>query len=158
MPELTADIEGLQELRARFANSPMVMREAAHDTLEVATFVAEGAAKEAAPIDKGILRGAIDSVIHNEGMETVAVVGTNIEYAPYQEFGTGIYGPTGTPITPKRGKFLVFQSKGGGLVFARSVSGSRPRRFMAKGLQAVRSNMGKINDAAIQAVKKKLRF
>lgn len=158
MPQLTADFEGAREIRARFANSPILMREAARDTLQVATLVAEGAAKENAPIDKGLLRGSIHSEIQNEGMEVVGVVGTNIEYAPYQEFGTGIFGPTGTPITPKRAKVLVFPGKGGGLVFARSVSGSRPRKFMAKGLQAVRNNMAKIQDAAIQSVKRKLGF
>lgn len=158
MPQLIADLQGAKEIRNRFSRSPMLMREAAQETLQVATLVAEGAAKEAAPIDRGILRGSIHSEVRGVGFEMVGIVGTNLEYAPYQEFGTGIYGPKATPIVPKQAKFLVFRNSAGNLVFARSVSGSRPRKFMAKGLQAVKDNMGKIRDAGIQAAKRKLGF
>ena len=155
--QLGGQIQGMKELQQRFSRSPALIKEAAVDTLQVATFVAEGAAKENAPIDKGLLRGSIHSQIQNEGLDTIGVVGTNLEYAPYQEFGTGIYGPSGQPITPKRSSVLAFKV-GGTTVFARSVAGTKPKRFMAKGLQAVRDNMTKIRDAGIKAVKKNLGF
>lgn len=52
-------------------------------------------------------------------------------YGAYQDQGTGIYGPEGRPITPKRtGGVLVFDwPAAGGVVFARRVSGSEPTRF-----------------------------
>lgn len=39
-------------------------------------------------------------------------VGTNLDYAPYVEKGTGIYGPLGKPITPKAAKVLAWKSTG----------------------------------------------
>lgn len=39
-------------------------------------------------------------------------VGTNIHYAKYVEYGTGIYGPRGTPIKPKTAKVLAWRSTG----------------------------------------------
>jgi hypothetical protein len=65
---------------------------------------------------------------------TSIVVGTNLNdngfsYPRAVQEGTGIYGPSGAPITPKRGKFLVFEVNGQ-LIFARSVRGSPPRKFL----------------------------
>ncbi len=158
MPKLSVQVQNTKQLQTRFSRSPILMQQAVRETLQVATLVAEAEAKKSAPIDKGLLRGSIHSDIRTIGNETVGVVGTNLEYAPYQEFGTGIYGPKGSPITPKRGKFLVFKNKAGRQVFARSVKGSRPRRFMAKGLKAVQNNMTKIKAAGIAAARKRMGF
>lgn len=43
--------------------------------------------------------------------------------------GTGTYGPKGTPITPKVGKFLVFEINGQ-KIFTRSVKGAPARPFL----------------------------
>jgi phage gpG-like protein len=67
-------------------------------------------------------------------------VGTNLQYAKWLQEGTGIYGSTGQPIVPKSGKALRFQL-GGAVVFARSVKGVPPRRFLF------------IDDAVAKAVK-----
>lgn len=158
MPELDMQLQGVKELRDRFARSPIIMKEVMRDTIEVATLMAEGTAKANAPIDKGILRGSIHSEVRSIGNDIVGIVGTNIEYAQFQESGTGIYGPNATPIVPKQARVLAFPSKSGGMIFARSVAGSRPRRFMAKGMEAVKNNMAKIKDAGIQAARKKLGF
>lgn len=71
--------------------------------------------------------GGADSVSQVSGSEIV--VGTNVKYARWLQDGTGIFGPTGEPITPKNGKFLVF-NLGGAKIFARSVKGTPPRRFL----------------------------
>jgi phage gpG-like protein len=156
--QVSGTIQGVKELQARFSKSPILMEQAARETLTAATLVAEGAAKENAPIDQGILRGSIHSRVSRLNGETVGIVGTNIEYAPYQENGTGIYGPRATLITPKRSRFLRFKTKSGQIVFARSVRGSRPKKFMAKGMKAVQSNLAKIRQIGLLAVKKKLGF
>ncbi|WP_018130711.1 HK97-gp10 family putative phage morphogenesis protein [Effusibacillus pohliae] len=44
-------------------------------------------AKQRAPVDTGRLRGSIQMRPYRGGLE--AAVGTNVEYAPYIEFGTG---------------------------------------------------------------------
>lgn len=53
-------------------------------------------------------------------------------YALFVMRGTGIYGPRGTPITPKTAKLLVFRGRDGGTVFAKSVKGQRAQPFLAE--------------------------
>jgi len=72
----------------------------------------------------------------SSGVRVVIKVGE--EYMAFQNFGTGIYGPRGTPIVPhKAGGVLVFDSLiGGGLVFARSVRGTEPTHFWERTVDA----------------------
>lgn len=56
------------------------------------TILVENDAKKKCPVDKGQLRNSITHEV--EGTE--AVVGTNTEYAPYVEIGTGIFSSEGT--------------------------------------------------------------
>ena len=61
------------------------------NTLEKACLLVEGDAKILCPIDTTRLRGSIT----HEVEETVARVGTNVEYAAYVELGTGIHAEEG---------------------------------------------------------------
>lgn len=54
--------------------------------LETCGIVAEGYAKKLAPVDTGNLRNSITHEV-DDG-EPAAYIGTNVEYAPYQELGT----------------------------------------------------------------------
>ena len=54
--------------------------------LETCGLVAEGYAKKLAPVDTGNLRNSITHAVDEE--EPEAYIGTNVEYAPYQELGT----------------------------------------------------------------------
>ena len=54
--------------------------------LETCGLVAEGYAKKLAPVDTGNLRNSITHDV-DDG-EPSAYIGTNVEYAPYQELGT----------------------------------------------------------------------
>lgn len=48
-----------------------------------------GTADELAPVDEGRLSSSIEEVVEHVAEHIVQViVGTNVEYAPYQEFGT----------------------------------------------------------------------
>jgi len=99
----------------------------------------ENGAKRRAPVDTGRLRSSITTSMGTFNGKPAAFVGTNVDYAIYVHEGTGIYGPRGAPITPKRGKFLVFRVRGSGVtVFARQVRGVRPRPFLKDALQDVR--------------------
>jgi phage gpG-like protein len=51
--------------------------------LEEIGLVAEGHAKKKAPVDTGNLRNSITHVVEGDA----AYIGTNVEYAPYQEYG-----------------------------------------------------------------------
>ena len=54
--------------------------------LETCGLAAEGYAKKLAPVDTGNLRNSITHEL-DDG-EPAAYIGTNVEYAPYQELGT----------------------------------------------------------------------
>lgn len=71
------------------------------DTAEVAKAlgkacaVVERAAKENAPKGTGELRRSITSRVEQEGGVVQGVVFTPLEYAPYVEFGTGLFAENG---------------------------------------------------------------
>ena len=54
--------------------------------LETCGLVAEGYAKKLAPVDTGNLRNSITHTVDDGDL--AAYIGTNVEYAPYQELGT----------------------------------------------------------------------
>lgn len=73
-------------------------------------------------------------------------VGTNLKYAGYVQRGTGIYGPSGQPLTSTLpGGFLRF-AIGGVVFYRRSIKGSPQRPFLFVD--------GDTKDAAINAYRK----
>jgi HK97 gp10 family phage protein len=58
--------------------------------LQKGCLIIERAAKQKAPKGNGDLRNSIQHKIEAEGDELVGVIYTNLLYAPYVEFGTGI--------------------------------------------------------------------
>jgi hypothetical protein len=101
----------------------------------------ERKAKRLVPVDQGILRNSINTeLIIRRG--PVARIGTKTKYALAVHNGTGIYGPRGVPITPKKGKVLVFTSrKTGQLVFAKSVKGMKGTPYLRDALIFVVGSM-----------------
>ena len=61
--------------------------------LPIAGYAVEGQAKELAPVDTGNLKASITSRV----VRNAAIVGTNVEYAPYMEYGTRFI-PEGRPF------------------------------------------------------------
>lgn len=55
----------------------------------------EREAKQKAPKDTGALRRSIESKIEKDGDEIRGVVFTPLEYAPYVEYGTGLFAESG---------------------------------------------------------------
>ncbi len=72
--------------------------------------------------------GGSNSVVEIDGGGVT--VGTNVQYARYVQEGTGIYGPGGTPIVPTSSKFLSWIGADGNRIFAKSIQGSPPRKFL----------------------------
>jgi hypothetical protein len=90
----------------------------------------ERAAKRQVGVDSGRLRADIHTELVRVAGELAVQVGSGVRYARWHHDGTGLYGPRHRRIYPKRAKVLVFRVKGGRLVFARSVAGSRPNRYL----------------------------
>lgn len=55
----------------------------------------EAAAKRNAPKGTGELRRSITSKVEEQGGEVVGIVYTPLEYAPYVEYGTGLFAESG---------------------------------------------------------------
>lgn len=84
--KLTVELKGLDKLI-----DGVVDEQALSQALGKACALVERAAKEKAPKDTGELRRSITSEIRgNEG-----VIYTTLEYAPYVEYGTGLFAENG---------------------------------------------------------------
>lgn len=69
------------------------LKAAALRALERCGLQAEGYAKDLTPVDTGNLRNGITHQVSEDGREVY--IGTNVEYAPYVELGTGVYAEGG---------------------------------------------------------------
>jgi HK97 gp10 family phage protein len=72
-------------IRRKQTNYPAAFRRLLDRFLPKAGQLVEGEAKLRTPVDTGRLRGSIASKVDGDK----AIVGTNVEYAPYVEYGTG---------------------------------------------------------------------
>lgn len=81
------------------------------DTMNKATQLVHGQAKALAPVDKGQLAGSIHMQVKETSDAIEGRVYTNLEYAPYVEFGTGIKG-NGTYPYQIEGLRLEYRDKG----------------------------------------------
>lgn len=128
---LTLDRAALAEL-LRGPNGPVVQHVAG------LCRQVENRAKVYVGVDTGRLRSSMQTALNVESSRVVGRVGTSVQYGLYHHEGTGIYGPARRPITPRAGGVLVFTPKGAsGPVFARSVRGSKPNRFLVKAFHEV---------------------
>jgi|SRR5699024_4644200 len=89
----------------------------------------------------GMTRQAIKGKSEGASNGAVLSLGHYSKVGLYHEKGTGIYGPKGKPITPKRAKYLVFMGDHGQLVFAKSVKGM-PKKPIVE--PTVKKNIPKI--------------
>lgn len=71
------------------------------DKMNKATTLVHGQAKSLAAVDTGNLAGSIHMEVKSKGRNIVGRVFTNVEYAPFVEFGTGIKGNGSYPYEVK---------------------------------------------------------
>lgn len=93
------EIRGLKEVQAKMEQvvrdlhgAPML------NGMRRATLVVQRSAKMFAPVDTGRLRASITPAVETRAREVVGVVGSNVHYAPYVEFGTKPHWPPPGPI------------------------------------------------------------
>lgn len=101
-----------------------ILPEKLKQALEQSCLILEGDAKSRCPVDSGQLRQSITHQVDG----TRGEVGTNVEYAPYVEIGTGIYSTQGggrqTPWVYKDAKGEWHKT-----------SGSKPQPYMKPALE-----------------------
>ena len=130
--------------------------------LRAAATTVMGEAKRRAPVDVGTLRTSINTRVETQGTTVIAGIGSNLKYAPFMEYGTGLVHDH--PSWPRE-EHLVGPSRlqawaqrkgrGGGEFNAYSVAaairkrgGLMPRRYLRGALEAyqdaVRRNIADI--------------
>lgn len=93
---MTVSIQGIEQLEMRFKK--MRDLETAEKAMKTACFLVEGEAKDKAPKtpnSTGELKGSIQSKVEGVGNDITGVVYTNKFYAPYVEYGTGLFAEDG---------------------------------------------------------------
>lgn len=98
----------------------------------------EAEAKERCPVDSGILRRSITTDVSAVGGNVTAIVGTNIEYAPYIHQGTGIYALEGNGR--KNVPWAYKDAKTGDLIWTK---GSKPQPFLRDAVDDVQPGLVK---------------
>ena len=132
--KLTVEIKCLDKLIDN-----IIDEQALSQALEKACALVERAAKEKAPKDTGELRRSITSEIRgNEG-----VIYTTLEYAPYVEYGTGLFAENGGRTDVP----WCYQDDKGEW---HSTSGMKPQPFMRPALDENREQIIEIIKGAIK--------
>ncbi len=90
--------------------------------LETIGMTAERYAKEETPVDLGRLRNSIAHAVQGNSV----YIGTNVEYASYVEFGTGIYASNGSG---RQEPWVYYDEKTGKFRLTR---GSKPHHMLRK--------------------------
>lgn len=129
-------IEGLEAVLEHIEN--IVDADKVETAIGKACAIVERTAKQNAPKGTGELRRSITSKIEREGEDVVGVVFTPLEYAPYVEYGTGLFaeGGNGRKDVPWN-----YQDDEGNW---HSTSGMKPQPFMRPALNDNREQIKKI--------------
>lgn len=131
----------------RFYLDRGITTETAEKALNRACLIVEADAKKRCPVGKtGLLRNSISHRVEHEWQEYAGVVGTNVEYAPYVEFGTGIYAVDGDGRqTP-----WVYRTADGEFYFTR---GQKPQPYLEPALD---ENIEEVKAEILETIKGEL--
>lgn len=86
-------LEGFNEVEEKL--NSLLNEEQLIKAMGKACAIVERSAKQKAPKGNGELRRSITSKVNGAGMDVEGVVYTPLEYAPYVEFGTGLFAEDG---------------------------------------------------------------
>lgn len=133
MTELRVTVDGLDGLKGKL--TPELLRGPVRDFLERAGREVEREAKERAVVDTGRLRSSITTRVETWR----AIVGTNVRYAPFVEFGTRPHFPPPAALQPwarRHGLRLAW-------ALARAIArrGTKPHPFMRPAFEALRGRL-----------------
>ena len=95
---MSAEIQGLEKVIAKLDS--VGDGDGMKRAVQKACALVERAAVEKAPKDSGVLRRSIKSKVEGGNNEIVGTVFTELEYAPYIEFGTGLFAEESGRSTP----------------------------------------------------------
>ena len=137
----TVTVKNIGRLTRKFNN---IANMELKDTMTKAVTLVHGQAKMLAPVDKGNLAGSIHSELNKRKTELEGRVYTNLEYAPYVEFGTGVRGNGSYP----------YDIEGLTLTYHESWAGMQAQPYM---YPALKDNEKAIKELFKDGVKTKLK-
>lgn len=144
---MMAYIENLDKLLTKLENLKTVSVEQA---VNEACILVENDAKKRCPVDTGELRMSITHEIEETSEKrTTGAVGTNLEYAPYVEFGTGIFSSLGNG---RQDRWSYKDAKGEW----HSTIGQQPQPYLHPALDDNREEVKKLIQKKIEEGVKKL--
>ena len=130
-------LEGLEDIIKDMVNTDKMVA-----AMGKACALVEKEAKFNAPKDTGALRRSISSKVEVEGKEVIGTVFTPLEYAPYIEYGTGLFAESGG----RKDVPWDYQDDKGEW---HTTSGQKPQPFMRPALNENKENVKEIIKEAI---------
>ena len=138
---MAIEIEGISKVLKKLEK--LSNTENVEKAMGKACAVVEAAAKQNAPKDTGALRRSISSKVEIEGKEVIGTVFTPLEYAPYIEYGTGLFAESGG----RKDVPWNYQDDKGEW---HSTSGMKPQPFMRPAIEDNRNRIIKILKESIK--------
>lgn len=138
---MAIEIEGIGKVLKRLEK--LSNTENIEKAMGKACAVVEAAAKQNAPKDTGALRRSITSKVDTEGKEVIGTIFTSLEYAPYIEYGTGLFAESGG----RKDVPWNYQDDKGEW---HSTSGQKPQPFMRPAIEDNRNEIIKILKESIK--------
>jgi len=129
---------GQAEILARIIGDRIARRDLARRGENVVRTARSNLNRNPRRINTGKLASDIKARPTVVGINPAIDIGTSLYYARWVHDGTGIYGPRGGYIYPRRARMLSWVDKGGSRRFAKRVRGMEPNHFLRDALQAGR--------------------
>ena len=158
MTDIQVEIKGLEALRRKtdqmvkdLHGTPML------NAMRDSTLIVTRKARQNAPVDTGRLRASINPEIRMDANDVQGVVGSNVVYAPDQEFGTKPHGIW----SRKAFGVLAFEWKNGpngpGVYFFRHVThpGTKGKRYLQRAFESSELSINRRFERAINEVVEK---
>lgn len=153
MADIDIEVKGLIELQRKAEQMVNDLHGAPIlDAMRDSVLVIQRDARKNAPVDTGRLRASITPEVHTFNDEVQGVVGSNIEYAPYMEFGT-------RPHWPPISAIQVWADRHGisAFLIARAIArrGTKPRRYLQRAFESNQTAIIARFDRAVNQVVEK---
>lgn len=114
------------------------------EAMSKAALLVERDAKKNCPVNDGVLRNSIFSEVEEENTSYIGIVGSNLQYAPYVEYGTGLFAAKGNGRTNV--PWIYKDAKGEW----HSTSGQKPQPFLIPALDENREQILELIRGGIQ--------
>lgn len=153
MPDFTLEIQGLKELQDK---AEQIIRDLRGDEflqgMRDVTLMLQRSAKINTPVDTGRLRASITPEVEMAGDTVEGIVGTNVKYAPYVEFGTAPHFPplAALEVWARRHGMTAFQ-----VAIAIARHGTRAHHFFQRAFDDNESEIKRILGDTVKGIVEK---